>query len=148
MIGSYGGWPVGPLGGWPVGPLGETNWDQISAGFSALAPQVVGLVSDLATKRKESLSGLLAQKSKIEKKLTKAKTSWDRDRYSQELSLINSQISALQSAITSESPTTALDLQLEKNKPGASPVIFIVGGIAVLGIGGLIVWSLTRKKGK
>jgi len=148
MIGSYGGWPVGPLGGWPVGPLGETNWDQISAGFSALAPQVVGIVSDLATKRKESLSGLLAQKSKIEKKLTKAKTSWDRDRYSQELSLINSQISALQSAITSESATTALDLQLEKNKPGASPVIFIVGGIAVLGIGGLIVWSLTRKKGK
>ena len=64
MIGSY--------GGWPVGPLGETNWDQISAGFSALAPQVVGIVSDLATKRKESLSGLLAQKSKIEKKLTKA----------------------------------------------------------------------------
>ncbi len=148
MIGSYGGWPVGPLGGWPVGPLGETNWDQISAGFSALVPQVVGIVSDLATKRKESLSGLLAQKSKIEKKLTKAKTSWDRDRYSQELSLINSQISALQSAITSESATTALDLQLEKNKPGASPVIFIVGGIAVLGIGGLIVWSLTRKKGK
>ena len=148
MIGSYGGWPVVPLGGWPVGPLGETNWDQISAGFSALAPQVVGIVSDLATKRKESLSGLLAQKSKIEKKLTKAKTSWDRDRYSQELSLINSQISALQSAITSESATTALDLQLEKNKPGASPVIFIVGGIAVLGIGGLIVWSLTRKKGK
>ena len=145
---SFGLWPVGPLGGWPVGPLGQTDWDQISAGFSALAPQVVGLVSDLATKRKESLSGLLAQKSKIEKKLSKATTSWDRDRYSKELSLINSQIAALESAITSDSPKTALDIQLEQNKPGASPVIFIVGGIAVLGIGGAIVYALTRKKGK
>ncbi len=148
MNGNFGLWPVGPLGGpgYFHPPLGAVDWDQISAGFSTLAPQVVGVISDLTRKRKESLQGLLNEKARLEKKLSKAKTTWDRDKYRQQIEVIDGQITALQNAISTDAPESSLDLQLEENKPTTgNPVPFILGGVAVLGLGGLLVYTLTRK---
>ena len=147
MIGSFGLWPVGPLGSSHTSSVGAVDWDQVATAFSTLAPPVVGVVSDLTRKRKESLTGLTNERARLEKKLSKAKTSWDREKYSDQIEAVDAQIAALQAAISTDAPESSLDIQLEQNKPTTgNPLPFVLGGIAVLGLGGLLVWSLTKKE--
>ena len=147
MIGSLGLWPVGPLGvpgSWNP-PLGEVDWDQIDQALTVFGPHVVGTVTELTRKRKESLSGLLSEKARLQKKLSKANTSWDRDKYTDQIAIVDGQISALESAISTGAPPSSLDKHLEENTPGASAVPFVLAGVAVIGLGALLVWSLTKK---
>jgi hypothetical protein len=121
------------------------NWDQVSQGVNVLLPQVVGVISDLTRKRKESLAGLINEKARLQKKLSKATTTWDRDKYSEQIAAVERQIIALETAISSDAPPSALDEQLQKSKPQAGALPWVIGGLAVVGLGGLLVWKLTQK---
>ena len=148
---NLGLWPVGPLGACPVcgpGTLGAVDWDELERGISTVVPTVFDVASDLIQKRKNSLTGLQNKKAQLQKKLAKKSNPYDKANLEKQIKQIDAQIDALQYAISTDAPPSALDEQLEQSQPGASPVPWILGGIVLVGVGGTLIWALTKGKKK
>jgi hypothetical protein len=121
------------------------DWDEINRGINVLAPTVIGIGSDLIQKRKNSMSGLQSQMAKLKKKLDKTTNPYDRANLEAQINQIAQQMENLQAAIDTNAPPNALDTQLEQSKPGASPLPWVLGGLALVGVVGVSIWAITRK---
>ena len=148
---NLGLWPVGPLGACHVcgpGKLGAIDWEELERGIRTVVPTVVGVATDLVQSRKNSLTGLGNKKAKLQKKLAKTSNPYDQANIAEQIKQIDAQIEALQYAISTDAPPSALDEQLEDSQPNASPVPWILGGIVLVGVGGTLIWVLTKGKKK
>ena len=89
--------------------------------------------------------GLQNQMAKLQKKLAKTTNPYDRANLEAQIQQIAQQMENLQAAIDTNAPPSALDTQLEQSKPGASPLPWVIGGLALAGLVGVSIWAVTRK---
>jgi Spy/CpxP family protein refolding chaperone len=109
--------------------------EQITA-IVAGGEAIIGATSDAIRRNRESMKGLIKQRSKLKKKIARTKDKWKKQRYKDELAHVNYQIEQLELMLAADSSDIG---------GGELPWLLI---LAVVAVGGIVVVAATRKKRK